>query len=94
MILLWIVLGIVVFIIGVLLTRQISGGVLLLIIFILWRLGMLVPIVSWLSRIISRVFLYIKSLIQVLKDEYLNKGGEGIALIGTEVNTILNLLIM
>lgn len=65
-----IILGIVIFIAGTILTRHIGGGILALVIFILWRLGMLGIVVSWLIRVGNTVYKYLRGLVEVIKDEY------------------------
>jgi hypothetical protein len=82
---LWIVLGIVIFIFGTIITRHIGGGVLALIAFILWRYGMLGTVIKWIIRMINTAYNYLKALIRVIKDEYFNKSEEAFVIVSTKI---------
>lgn len=91
---LWIVLGIVIFIFGTILTRHIGGGVLALIAFILWRFGMLGTVISWIIRMLNTVYKYLKALIQVMKDEYFTKSEEAFVIVSTKIDLVIGAIII
>ncbi|PKG25276.1 hypothetical protein [Niallia nealsonii] len=91
---LWVVLGIVIFIIGTIITRHIGGGVLALVAFILWRLGMLGIVISWIIRITKTAYNYLRAIIEVLKDEFFAKSEEGLILFNTKIDLILSFVLL
>lgn len=92
--LLWIVLGIVIFIAGTIITRHIAGGFLALAAFILWRIGMLGIVISWIIRITKTAYNYLKAIIEVLKDEFFSKGEEALMLLNAKVDLILSFIFL
>ena len=77
----WIGIGLVVFIIGTIVFRHIAGGFLALIAFIIWRLGLLGIVFSWISSAIRWAYTYIRAFIQFIKYEYFDKGEEALGII-------------
>ncbi|WP_078543635.1 hypothetical protein [Litchfieldia alkalitelluris] len=91
---LWIVIGVVVFIIGTLLTRSLGGGVLAVVGFILWRFGLLGPVVSWIVRIARSAYNYVRAIIEVIKDEFSNASDAALVFISTKVDFVMGVVII
>lgn len=91
---LWIVLGIIIFIVGTIITRHIGGGFLALAAFILWKLGMLGIVISWIIRIAKTAYNYLRAIIEVVKDEFFNKSEEALILFNTKIDLILNFVLI
>ncbi|MFC7786768.1 hypothetical protein ACFQWC_19910 [Rossellomorea sp. GCM10028870] len=91
---LWVALGIVIFIFGTIITRHIGGGVLALTAFILWRFGMLGTVIKWIIRIINTAYNYLKALIRVIKDEYFDKSEGALIFVNTKIDLIVSAIII
>ncbi|MDZ5711385.1 hypothetical protein [Jeotgalibacillus haloalkalitolerans] len=63
----WVGIGILVFILGTIFTRHVAGGCFSVVVFILWRIGALVTVFNFLWYITKEVFRFIRIAIQYVR---------------------------